>query len=57
LIPLFIALSNGEAGINLSSGVYWPFLFVLGMVPAVLMNVFEEWVFEDIVSKKKKDLM
>jgi hypothetical protein len=27
------------------------------MVPAVLMNVFEEWVFEDIVSKKKKDLM
>jgi len=27
---------------------YWPLIFLLGVVPAVLMNIFEEWIFFDI---------
>ena len=50
LTPIFVALKEGKVSIELGSQVYWPFIFVLGTVPGVFMNIAEEWVFHDIVS-------
>jgi len=42
LIPIFNDFSVGPVKI------YWPIIFLCGMIPAVLMNIFEEDVFHDI---------
>jgi len=49
LVPLFRAMSEGDAKIELGSQAYWPFIFLMGVIPGVLMNIAEEWVFYDMV--------
>jgi len=48
LVPLFEALGEGDASVEVGSEWYWPFIFMLSTIPAVLMNIFEEWVFHDM---------
>jgi drug/metabolite transporter (DMT)-like permease len=43
LIPIFDDFSTGD-----NVKFYWPLIFVLGVVPGVLMNIFEEHVFNDM---------
>lgn len=49
LIPTFISIKHTG-----SFAFYWPGIFLIGNVPAVLMNIFEEKVFKD--TKKEYDI-
>lgn len=42
LIPTFKRMCDGTATTELKDGWYWPFIFILGCVPAALMNIFQE---------------
>ncbi|CAF3341562.1 unnamed protein product [Rotaria socialis] len=42
LIPTFKRMHDGTAGTELKDGWYWPFIFVVGCLPAALMNIVQE---------------
>ncbi|CAF1124031.1 unnamed protein product [Didymodactylos carnosus] len=42
LIPTFKRIHDGTSTTELKHGWYWPFIFVLGTIPAALMNIVQE---------------
>ena len=42
LIPTFKRMHDGTATTELTDGWYWPFIFILGCIPAALMNIVQE---------------
>jgi drug/metabolite transporter (DMT)-like permease len=42
LIPTFKRMHDGTATTELKDGWYWPFVFIIGCVPAALMNIYQE---------------
>jgi drug/metabolite transporter (DMT)-like permease len=42
LIPTFKRIHDGSAKTVLQDGWYWPFIFILGCLPAALMNIVQE---------------
>lgn len=50
LIPTFISLKEATSSFQF----YWPLIYMLGLLPAVLMSIYEEVVFKD--TKKKYDV-
>ena len=50
LMPLFIRLYNGEEDHEFQSGSYWGAILFFSTVPAVMMNVLQEQIFEEVRS-------
>lgn len=48
-IPTFVYLANGTENDHFQSGWWWPVILILSAVPAALMNIIEELIFEDEV--------
>jgi hypothetical protein len=42
LIPTFKRMHDGTASTELKHGWYWPFIFIIGCLPAALMNIYQE---------------
>lgn len=42
LVPTFKRMHDGTASTVLKDGWYWPFIFIIGCLPAALMNIFQE---------------
>ncbi|CAF3495800.1 unnamed protein product [Rotaria sp. Silwood1] len=42
LIPTFKRIHDGTAKTELKDGWYWPFIFIVGCIPAALMNIVQE---------------
>jgi len=42
LIPTFKRMHDGTATTELKQGWYWPFIFIIGCLPAALMNIYQE---------------
>lgn len=42
LIPTFKRIHDHTAKTELTDGWYWPFIFIVGCIPAALMNIFQE---------------
>ena len=42
LVPTFKRIHDGTQSTELKDGWYWPFLYILGCVPAALMNIVQE---------------
>ena len=42
LIPTFKRMIDGTATTELKDGWYWPFIFIIGCIPAALMNIVQE---------------
>ncbi|CAF1269347.1 unnamed protein product [Rotaria sordida] len=42
LIPTFKRIHDGTSKTELKDGWYWPFIFILGCIPAALMNIVQE---------------
>ncbi|CAF1053258.1 unnamed protein product [Didymodactylos carnosus] len=42
LVPTFKRIHDGTSTTELKHGWYWPFIFIIGTIPAALMNIFQE---------------